>query len=104
LTDVRKRPLWQIHLSTAIVTMFLAGVFMWLNQVQVPRDEMLDHETMLTGERGWPVRFQRWVNIAGQQSSIVGIAALIFDIAVGLVALVWIAVVCEWRIRRKAKR
>jgi hypothetical protein len=31
MNDTPKRRFWQIHLSTAVVLMFVAGGFMWLN-------------------------------------------------------------------------
>jgi len=96
------RRFWQLHLSTALLLMLFSGGFLWLNLVPVERDEMLDDQTVLTMERGFPMRFQQRVVQAGQLREAFGTAALVFNVAVGIVALVWIAVVCEWMIRRKS--
>ena len=89
------RPFWQLHLSTAVLLMLAAAMLLWLNLRAVPRDELLDYETVLTMERGWPVPFQQQLDGIGMHGTFISAAALIFDIAVALVTLAWIAVIGE---------
>lgn len=58
----RKRP-WQIHLSTAILLMFVSGGFLWVNIVPLKYNWTFVHEIFrnkITGQNryyGWPCQF-----------------------------------------------
>jgi len=114
----KKRPWFQYHLSTAIVLQFVAGGLMWANMRvrrtgtaywdeiwQQPYRDPPDRNVTLFG-KGWPVAVQQW-----HQNSVVTMpqpelshAALLVNALFGLVAIVLVACVCEWFIRRRERR
>jgi hypothetical protein len=107
---------FQIHLSTAIAMMFVAGGLTWAN---VRINKSTDQRALLKAagaddvymlcERGWPLtchealvyvinidRSEGW-GLAGSESNWINLLA-----AFTALILVWL--VCEWLIRRRAAR
>lgn len=90
----------KIHLSTAIVVMFVAAVFLWANC----RKRFYESDTGYFTQ-GWPVPFYYPGGIQENLSYSIGPfepAILFMDVVIGLLILSAVALVCEARIRRKS--
>jgi len=94
LSDPSRRKRFQIHLSTAIVMMFVAGGCLWINV-----------NGRIIGQHhyyGWPIAIiKRKVYLVGQPYP--GYA-IIFDVIVMFALLLVCWFLCEWIIRRRAAR
>jgi hypothetical protein len=112
LNSPPRRARFQIHLSTAIVLMFVAGFFIWANVnafvvTKVVRTQLEFSETRI----GWPysLTYEQKVNgavlpVPWEVLWIPLIIVLLVDalIALGSLLVVWF--LCEWLIRRRAAR
>jgi len=124
MADQPKRKLFQIHLSTALVLMFVAGGLVWLNvrKVKMDYEEQVNSgafATLLdnpvdTHIRGWPWKYQTywevfaWLNTPEwQECDMTGVVTdewhLAYNILVALAILAVIGVVVEWAVRKKGK-
>jgi hypothetical protein len=57
VTEKPKRRFWQIHLSTAIILMFVAGALLWANT----RRQEVQFATCTVEYYGWPqLAYQKW--------------------------------------------
>jgi|SRR5579862_6407701 len=111
---VPRRGRFQIHLSTAVVLMFVAGGIIWAN---VHKNESVEHQfgdgcPALVEQTffGWPMNAYRshgyftWGNTGtglGPQLYYTGISVDALA-GFGLLSSTWF--VCEWLIRRRAAR
>src|SRR6266404_1141238 len=96
MTDKPRRPWFQIHLSTAIVLMFVAGGILWLN--------VTPDWAHMSSVYGWPKGFyeERFGNpIAGTRFFL---GTLILNIIAGIIILGYIAFLCEAFLRRREAR
>lgn len=107
--DQHKRRFWQIHLSTAVIVMLVAGGFLYLNTLPVFRaDEFIF---------GWPYRAGTTSIelIKAQESSVrnhcfiigsVGIywPHMVYNISIALSSILTAGILSEWRICRRNKR
>ncbi len=108
----RKR--FQIHLSTAIVMMFVAGALIWANSIDRRTDLLLEGTVHWPcAGKGWP--FIAYINVACEvkvaavpndqgEGPIIYYSSAITDLAIsmGLILMTWF--LCEWLIRRRAAR
>ena len=94
----------QIHLSTAIVLMFVAGGMLWANihirKVNLNNGVFLFYEYLVDPYygRGWPFVFDYGGNPE------ISLAALALNTLVAIVALSFCAVLLEYFIRREARK
>jgi hypothetical protein len=100
-----RRARFQIHLSTAMVLMFVAGALIWANAV--PRTiNTLNSE--FTKVYGWPCcswgRYTRWGDDSPLQTFDYSLPLVALDIVVSVVLLFGVWFFCEWLIRRRAAR
>jgi hypothetical protein len=125
-------PPWlQIHLSTAVILMFVAGLILWANCgrrhaktiISVSFNSLTrSHATTIHEGHGFPVIWvESPVSCSGSTTTHDRIdepeideplpfvpsrewhyGALVLDVISGLVVLVATACLCEWRIRRRA--
>ncbi|MCY3017735.1 MAG: hypothetical protein NTW87_01710 [Planctomycetota bacterium] len=113
----KKRPLFQYHLSTAIIAMFAASGLLWANfntdRVGLIRWENrapLPGRTVEPGI-GWPLPFcpeftvysgldgEGYYTTSGWKP-----VALVFDILIAVLVLAFCVTLCEWLIRRRERR
>ncbi len=95
-----QRRWFQIHLSTALVLMFVAGVFLWGNSV--PRHYPAGSGEDAFDAYGWPWEafyfftngYETWWNIR----------SLLCNTAMALAAFVVSALLCELPIRRNERK
>lgn len=110
-TVPRKRHWFQIHLSTAMVLMFVAGLFLWAN---VPflrvtkRVGSVDgrYTTYTCVKGGWPfckVESVTQPKDSVLENSLVDPIFICSNTATGVVLLLIVAFVCESLIRRRAR-
>lgn len=105
-----KRPWFQFHLSTAIILMFVAAGLLWLN-LNPPGGERwlpgfyvgLLEPGYWSVARGWP--YTCWNMYGNERDSHVTwyYGHLTVDVVIAAGILVFVAVVCEWRIRRNQR-
>ena len=96
-----KRRWFQIHLSTAVVLMFVAGGLMWANVAEHHYNPPLitpNGAAVFSGPRGWPIVWD-WNVISDMPRFNWGHLAL--NIVACLAILAAFACACEWRIRRR---
>ena len=96
----RKRPLFQIHLSTCIVLMFVAGALIWANVRDysfTPASMAGEHHAPKVGH-GWPVNIEDNVILNFRSQYI-----LMNITSAGLIVLS-VGIACEWLIRRQEHR
>ena len=104
----KKRRWFQIHLSTAIVMMFVAGTMMWINfRLAGSYVRTEGNINWLESTSGWPVAIVRrsddwhhWrIPVTLENIWAISINAL-------AAALICLAAdrICEWRIRRREAR
>ncbi|HEY3322625.1 MAG TPA: hypothetical protein VGP72_19370 [Planctomycetota bacterium] len=110
-TAAKKRPWFQFHLSTLIVTTFVAAGLMWLN-CRTYHGEPWWHradpiargfnafEDGTSVGCGWPWCF--WVKPFGEETPFF-YDALAADVAVAVAILFAVALVLEWRIPRQER-
>ena len=121
MSDKPKRRLWQIHLSTAIVLMFVAGVLIFLNISPHQAEENWGKmEDFVSGGQhityGFPrecfddeanqmnTYFTRYTNVHGFVLSIWKTNNLIIDVLFAITIFVAVTIACEWLIRRREAR
>jgi hypothetical protein len=90
----KKRPFWQLHLSTGIVLMIVAGLLVWLNCINFARG---DGTLSLHIKYGFPLPF--WSGHNSADVEMVWIA-LAFDALLALGAVVIVGAQVE-RMRRR---
>jgi hypothetical protein len=113
----KKRPwFWfQYHLSTALVLMLVVGGLMWANMGNQGTDwgraEDLDTRDIphyAKHEYGWPLEFYSRCAMYLRDSSDVVVqwnkANLALDVLVAIALVYAVALLLEWRIRRKERR
>ncbi|HEY3321380.1 MAG TPA: hypothetical protein VGP72_12990 [Planctomycetota bacterium] len=120
----KKRPLFQLHLSTCIVLMFVAGGLIWANlgtpvflppaPAEASSQTMIEHKMGIDAiekmrEYGWPaIAYTHWTYgkppwWAYAVGSVIPIGALVDCIvAVGLLTTSYAT--SEWLLRRKERR
>ena len=94
-----ERKTLQIHLSTTIVLMFVAGVFMWLNLT--PGDPINPESgiDLPASNFGWPLKvysvtpFDYDINFR--------YAPIVADFIIALICLMLVTRFCEWVIRQR---
>ena len=91
MSEPTKRHWFQIHLSTAVVLMITAGGGMWANFHEYMGNYYPVH--------GWPIPYDP--EIGNFSEAPINIGYLIADILFWLAILTFLAIMCEWRIRRK---
>jgi len=91
-----KRRFWQIHLSTAVVLMFVAGGLLWLNLPM--RKQGSDNS-----DQGWPCvwRILNWCERCGKQHSSVYVERIPINVISGIAVAIATASICESLIRRR---
>ena len=106
---------FQIHLTTAIVLMFVAGALIWANVTeQVVQVTKFNYIQTLATEYGWPFKaFRidelRWLfaQSAKEHSSECYMPAYLMgalDLFIALLSLFSVWYACEWLIRRRSSR
>jgi len=107
-----KRRLWQLHLSTAVMLMFVAGGLLWMN---------MRHYDVPFQNNGWPcAMYFKYIALDSEEATIqVGaqmlgkwptwygpwhIRGAVINISVALAALVFVAMSFEYLIRRREVR
>ncbi len=114
MTPSPPRRFWQIHLSTAIVMMFVAAGLLYLNLV--PRERHLSKLALIPGPRygecmpwilshGWPAAIVDGIEMS-QGTNVVVVEftdyqSIIVNISVALAILVSVSVLCERHLRRR---
>jgi hypothetical protein len=106
-----RRKRFQIHLSTAIVMMFVAGGIIWANRI--PRIEKVFNPFtggMMSVEMwcyGWPIESYGEIVDSTTQLHLRTVGSLMsvaFDLTVAICILLAVYIVCEWLIRLRAAR
>jgi hypothetical protein len=105
-----KRRWFQLHLSTAVSLMFVAGGLMWLNIRPTTVSKLEAGIQWVETSFGWPLtyvtRSEGWdvvvANIYERRipANLNNIAALFINITTAILAIFTVAGVCEWFIRR----
>jgi len=100
----KKRRWFRIHLSTAIVLMFVAGAVLWANTI--PQDGgyyqlFYPPEMFVKRAFGFPLKF---LIVSDVHSGMWNYGALTANIVAALTILSAVTFVCEWRIRREARK
>src|SRR5579862_7759084 len=112
------RARFQIHLSTAIVLMFVAGVLIWANTREHTRSADYTEEGptnylhVIIKAYGWPFEYKSvytsfdTMDAVGRPSSVTEYGGLlngdtIIDGMVGLLIIFAVWFLCEWLIRRR---
>lgn len=104
-----------MHFSTCVMLMVGAGLLLGLNmhdskdpitEIYQKRWEAVEGRSLEIefATRGWPSMCRIEIYEAARAWSIWRTGALALDIAVAVFVLLSIAVVCEWRIRRRLRR
>ena len=107
MSDNPRRAWFQIHLSTAIVLMFVAGVLNYANWIWVER-EFKGGDIWIC--RGMPVPFDGYPKVSPFPPSsamdyrYTDYRFMVANIVVGLILLALIGVICEYLIRRREAR
>lgn len=104
-----KLPRLQLHLSTCIVLMFVAGGLIWANVPQkrdVPLQVKTESELIAYFAQGWPYSFRilEFVNpdvTEGYYDTRLEYAPLARNICIALAILAATAILCEWLLRRR---
>ena len=123
MSDKPRRPWFQIHLSTAIVLMFVAGGLLWANLNAHPKSYVSGYEISEDSYdpvitkiwiRGWPFPcFTFKTSISTGNTIVLEIPTpqghyipwkVAADICIAFALLAASAFVCEWRIRRREAR
>jgi hypothetical protein len=93
---------FQIHLSTAIVLMFVAGVLIWANC----RTKQFFWDDAMIIRYGWPqAAVQQEILLDGSTSIYIkDYEALFIDVLTSLIILGLMLILCEWLVRRRAAR
>jgi hypothetical protein len=100
MSDKRRRSWFQIHLSTAIMLMLVAGGLVWANAEPTKFYSMGDE---LVFFRGWPYTFQG--NINGDViKDYFWPEYMARNVASAVMILGTVAFACEWWIRRRSAR
>ena len=117
MTD-KKRRWFQIHLSTAVVLMFVAGGLMWANvaeKIECKTGHSWMPDEGITSQMN-PIQYDEhkwgWPSIICLRRSGAFVSALrhygtrpvIIDVLVAFAILAAVAFVCEWLIRRREAR
>jgi hypothetical protein len=126
MPETPRRRRFQVHLSTAVVLMFVAGGLLWINAAD--KFDGMEFEVLNTGEvvsipdnrfasHGWPfvaIRYRDSGDLSLRKPGaarlerrrgnhlIYSMAALDFVVALALLFVVWF--LCEGQIRRAARR
>jgi hypothetical protein len=116
----KKRRFWQLHLSTAVLLMFGAGGFLWLNSFPHRFYPWADMPENYFYQYGWPTVFytdpepalvmgiplgtalDRFIREVGQRE--VSTLHVVVNVLVALPCLASLAFACEWLIRRREGR
>ena len=101
---MRKGRLWQIHLSTAILLMFVAGGLLWANFTAYKSSR--DSIDLTNWASGWPLPLLRWYSANGEAMEHKSISELgvVFNLSAAALILTGIALICENLIRRRESR
>lgn len=110
----KKRPWFQLHLSTCIVLMFVAGMLIWLNVTPRERslvwilengrmERFMDDRSGLEGwtGRGWPATFQA---ILPDETTKWSGEGVVQDLAVVMAIIGLAGSGCEYLIRRRERK
>jgi len=106
-----RRGRFQVHLSTAVVMMFVAGVLVWINTMERTHDFGEFPWNWHVSDYGWPapalhskhlIREGTSKLISPKYEVIYGLAAVDVFLAAFILFAVWF--LCEWLIRRRAAR
>jgi hypothetical protein len=113
------RTWFQIHLTTAIVLMFVAGGLLWLNMHRRYAEFLFMPDTAYWGTTfpssyypyGWPMGIERWLNTETEEYTILNMHypwrfffPFLINVVVGLFILFFVGRCCEWFIHRRETR
>ena len=108
----RKRPWFQIHLSTAVVLMVVAGVLVWAN-VRKPVVLIRNSRIIELDRMGWPWNAESSIGgyldqtpdqaIRNARLRYFGTSEFYLNLITALAILTAVAVGCEYLIRRREK-
>jgi hypothetical protein len=105
-----RRARFQIHLSTAIVLMFVAGGMMWANTtthrtvrgvMPIAQDEGVTYHTIFNYNYGWPFVAIVYCDLRASYAELYYVA-IIANALIAISTLTTTLFVCEWQIRRRA--
>jgi len=121
MTETPRRWRFQIHLSTAVVLMFIAGALTWANMY--PREKIFpmewrgSHIDYAYSERGFPFSAYRYLPAVKPKSSEsnnpkaglpegirMSYSMMVIDGLVAIAILFAVGLICEWRVSRRAAR
>lgn len=114
MPELPRRKRFQIHLSTAIVLMFVAGGLIWANLTQVASSGTI-YGALNHDKYGWPFTvidytsytpnvYQAGTTPVAVYSTKRYFKSIVINTAVAFVILFAMWFTCEWRIRRRAAR
>ncbi|HYG78437.1 MAG TPA: hypothetical protein VEK08_25775 [Planctomycetota bacterium] len=102
------KPRWfQLHLSTCVVLMFVAGGLLWANLVE---RKQIDSDNRVWAHLGWPIWFTStfkggWISIGKPERWYEFHSTwLVFDVLIGLALLFTVATAIESYLRRREDR
>ena len=93
MAEPAKRKPWQIHLSTAIVLMFVAGFLLWLNFTPGQRFDPQRGINLPETNLGWPLPIYGTTVFERNMGFLR--AAIVADVMFALICLTFAAKVCE---------
>jgi hypothetical protein len=103
--SAKKRPRLQLHLSTCILLMFVAGVILWANvRLRLDSDRGLPIDPLHPQDgnvRGWPMIVKYEPDIV--EDPALSVPDLVINLATALAILTTTAIGCENLLRRRRK-
>src|SRR5437667_36465 len=96
-----KLPRLQLHLSTCIVLMFVAGGLLWANAVphKIETENIYGRYDVIMIKRGWPAASNCYDLYTAE--TVWSFRNFALNVLVILAILAAVAFVCEWIIRRR---
>ena len=107
MSDKPRRAWFQIHLSTAIVLMFVAGGLLWANVVyRVDPSFAFAHDgaRIELHVQGWPLHFDEYTIPSFRKDTVYPILPYPINMLTALAIFGSTALVCEFIIRRREAR
>src|SRR5438105_1664811 len=103
----KKRAPFQIHLSTAVVLMFVAGMLMYLNVQPRLIDQPRMMDPILSTTYGWPFYARYWLIILDSEEATlqppngyIHWPHLLINVLIAQSILALVTLILEWRIKR----
>ena len=109
MSDKRRRTWFQIHLSTAVVLMFVAGGGLWINtlhrnserEVGLSLGNSAYKHAIVTG---WPFAISCNIDSEEKFPGDTQVIRICFNVVIWMVLLILMAAGCEYFIRRREAR